>query len=1504
MIFGLCGLAHGVAPGSSTTLGEVLERFEQGETPDALYDFYRIDAVRFKFSDTLRVRLRGGRLTDLANLHGDGRTLAPLFYTLQVLGVDPRQVSAARPPQVTEAFLDELYTEARANDAAVSDLNNIYQVWLPPEVTAGEALRALRDVAGIEYALFCSRPEAPPQAADISIPDLSDPNAVLPAGINQRQRYLFDAASGGIEARYAWEGGFHAAGSGVRIINVEYACNPNHIELTRLPNSNTPVNMLRWPAPNLPTFSNGDPADHGTAVLGILAGRRNGFGITGIAPLAELGFVSQWAWQSGFWPFGGFSFNDAFGAVNIALAAARAGDVIVLEMQTSGPSAPATPIVGQEQLGLVAITWERDVWDAVNLAVAAGRIVVAAAGNGRQNLDNAVYRTAVPGWPSGSGPFQPANNRAVLVGGAAPMGVAVGTAINNGAMVFGSTSPPTVLTEAVRTQNSNFGSAVDLHAWGAAIVTSGYGGIAQPVDTTGNGIPDTVPANLAPLNTQRNQLFTGTFGGTSGATPMVAGAAAVLQSQWRQRNGQAATQAALRQLLTSTGTPAANGASIGVMPNLRDALRFLADPVVLDPPAPLLDPPPGTYFNPQTVRMHFGGPGQNNSDTIIRYTLNGSEPGLESLEYVPSAIAGLYVSQTFLLSARAFRWDGAMRRWFEGPVVSGIYEFDNRTRPPEATIYPEGQSLFAQALVNNLAIAGPAVVELSADPGSSVFFNASGHGSVTDPLENWSPYTGPITFLPGTHWLSAYATSPQRARSALVNVPSFTVFQVQGQGIQPPGPWIFPNGGSYLGGVEVSLSHMNPNASLRYTLDGTEPEATSFYYGGLIGIRNPGTTVLKAKAFDGVNPVSSVSTATFVIAGTPAPPSITPASGTFVSSVLVSLSAPADTEIRYTINAGDPSAAATLYQAPFPLAIGQHLVRARAFQLGTDTFSSVASASITVFDPASVVQPPVIEPLQGNQTLIFTLRMRSDTEGAEIRWTLNDFDNDVTASSPLYNPDNPPLLGALPGGTEYFVKARAFKDGQPSLQSQRAYTVFWPFDAEGNRLEVAPVEVEPAGGLYHNPVNVVFRSPTPFVSFQYTTDNTEPLESPSTIFRSGSQGAGQPSVSSGFMVTSPRVLTVVGTRTAYLNSAMVSHDYRFRCAPPALDLLAGDIDGQTAVLSSETTGATIRYTVDGSEPDATSPAYSTPIPLPLGEHLLTARAFRNQFEPSPVSAFLVEVRPPVSEPVFTAHPADAERESGESVTFRALAAAEPVPAYQWFKDDLQIGDNAAELFLDNLSESDSGSYWVVASNSEGAATSEPAILTVLPAPGYLEVAPLEDLNATGPEGGPFTPAAMVYTLSNSGGAALDWAVARTQDWLNVSPATGTLAAGAEASVAVSFNANVTALAVGAHNDTLSFANLTSGSGDVTRSVDLTVQPAPDLPPFPIRIELEPAGATLQLAFPSELGLTVEILFTPSLNQDFTVIESLAGSGEELTYSAPLDPAGEGYYRVRVLRHTP
>ncbi len=75
-------------------------------------------------------------------------------------------------------------------------------------------------------------------------------------------------------------------------------------------------------------------------------------------------------------------------------------------------------------------------------------------------------------------------------------------------------------------------------------------------------------------------------------------------------------------------------------------------------------------------------------------------------------------------------------------------------------------------------------------------------------------------------------------------------------------PTILPPGGEFAGPVSVTLATATAAATIRYTLDGTEPSEASAAYGNAFTVRPPAT--LKARAFKAGYAASPVSTAIFL----------------------------------------------------------------------------------------------------------------------------------------------------------------------------------------------------------------------------------------------------------------------------------------------------------------------------------------------------------------------------------------------------------------------------------------------------------------------------------------------------------------------------------------------------------------------------------------------------------------------------------------------------------------
>ncbi|WP_042724213.1 M36 family metallopeptidase [Chthoniobacter flavus] len=106
-------------------------------------------------------------------------------------------------------------------------------------------------------------------------------------------------------------------------------------------------------------------------------------------------------------------------------------------------------------------------------------------------------------------------------------------------------------------------------------------------------------------------------------------------------------------------------------------------------------------------------------------------------------------------------------------------------------------------------------------------------------------------------------------------------------------------------------------------------------------------------------------------------------------------------------------------------------------------------------------------------------------------------------------------------------------------------------------------------------------------------------------------------------------------------------------------------------------------------------------------------------------------------------------------------------------------------------------------------------------PDSLNVSPASTYLALGQAGGPFTPPAQVYTLTNNGTSPISWSAANAQPWLTLSATGGTLANGASAQVIATLNSAATNLANGSYSDSITFSDITTSLSQ-NRSVSLRV----------------------------------------------------------------------------------
>ncbi len=368
---------------------------------------------------------------------------------------------------------------------------------IPDSYSASYILEDLSQESEILEAYFSPVPKVATieMKNPVSLPDVEEMSWVETPDFESKQNYLQDSPIG-VGAMSAWEipGG---TGRNVKVIDIETCFEDSHEDFQ------TPF----WIGGN----PDCDSTNHGTAVWGEIAAKRDGKGVTGIAHESEFGIY-------GFIEGDLADVNDAYienmnKGIQGATEALEAGDVLVIEQQMVGP----------ELEKYTAVEYWPHIFDQLKAATQKGIICVEAAGNGNSNFDDPSYEGAFD--------LKVRDSGCILVG-----------AVD--------------ATTKERLSFSNYGSRVDASGFGRGVVTTGYGHL---------------------FNQGETRMYTDRFSGTSSATPIVAGAIAVVSSIAKEK-GKLISPRRFRNSLRATGVK--QGVSggekrVGNFPDIKAMRRYL-----------------------------------------------------------------------------------------------------------------------------------------------------------------------------------------------------------------------------------------------------------------------------------------------------------------------------------------------------------------------------------------------------------------------------------------------------------------------------------------------------------------------------------------------------------------------------------------------------------------------------------------------------------------------------------------------------------------------------------------------------------------------------------------------------------------------------------------------------------------------------------------------------------------------------------------------------------------
>jgi len=440
-------------------------------------------------------------------------------------------------------------------------------------------------------------------------------------------------------------------------------------------------------------------------------------------------------------------------------------------------------------------------------------------------------------------------------------------------------------------------------------------------------------------------------------------------------------------------------------------------------------------------------------------------------------------------------------------------------------------------------------------------------------------------------------------------------------------PVIMPGGGAVLTTDSVKLSCQTQGATIVYTTDGTDPTESSKKYISAFSL-TAGSCVVKSLAFSNGTD-STISSAAFVVSAPAVTPTVTPiispSGGSVLTSNLISIS-DLGTTIYYTTDGSDPNKTSTLYSVPFALSSGSVIVKAIAYQ--NSIASNIATSAFIVTAPSVVlpnVSTPVISPSGGSILTTNSITLSDSTDSAKIVYTSDG--TDPTHSSKVYSSAIVPTVGNIT------IKALAYKDNMTDSATVSASFIVTSPVTPTVVLPVASTPViSPSGGSISTTNTITLSDSTDASKIVYTLDGTDPTHSSKIYTTPITPTAGSLTVKA------------LAYKDSMSDSAIVSASFIVSSPPvnappivstPIIVPSGGKIfTTDTVSMTCSTLGASIAYTIDGSDPLVTSLIYSAPFSLASGSAIVKALAFKTGYTNSSISASAFTVSVPANRYVY------------------------------------------------------------------------------------------------------------------------------------------------------------------------------------------------------------------------------------------------------------------------------
>lgn|GEM_PF-1391537 len=615
------------------------------------------------------------------------------------------------------------------------------------------------------------------------------------------------------------------------------------------------------------------------------------------------------------------------------------------------------------------------------------------------------------------------------------------------------------------------------------------------------------------------------------------------------------------------------------------------------------NPIAGVLDNPAMVALSTATAGAS-----IWYTTNGSPATTQSTPYTGE----ISVPQNMTINAIASK-----NGYNNSQNVSAVYSV--RVAAPSPNL-PAGSFSSAQS-----------VTLASGTNGAQIFFTTDGTDPVTSSTA--TQYQNPIP-INSTTTIKAVAKKTGMDNSTTVSL----LYQINGTVSMVT---FSPAGGALSATTNVTLQTSTPNAEIRYTLDGSTPTASSTIYTSPIQVT--GTTTIKAIAIKTSFTSSAVASAAYTF--TASAPVFSPAPGGFPTETIVTVSSSTTgADIFYTLDGSDPSQpnnSSRRASNGMVTISATSTLKAVAVKTGF-TNSSVTSGLYSINGSVADV---TFSPSGGQKTGSINVTLTTATQGATIRYTLDG--SSATANSPTYNGMFPVASNTtvraiatkdgfanstersvtysfkLPNpqisvATGSYATAQAVTlsvtgaadasiyfttNGSNPADSTNTQRFLWvglpinitqsatlkavttkvgmdPSDVVSATYTIngsaSPVSFSVPGGLQNgtNPISVTLTSATAGATIRYTEDGSDPFTS-STV----------QTYANALNIASNKTIRAFARANGFADSGENSVSYSFKVATPSFTPSGGTFSSaQNVVISSATSGSSIFYTLDNSDP--------------------------------------------------------------------------------------------------------------------------------------------------------------------------------------------------------------------------------------------------------------------------------------------------------------------------------